>query len=125
MEDLKMVNLKEVEPGIATMEEGMITILKLMISIEGLIEMIVEVKETLQSEETSTTETEATKLREAILIVEMIGRETILMVEKMKIDQISGEAMIKILEEITGFSKNKTEKMCQESSKKRIFRMIS
>jgi hypothetical protein len=87
--------------------------------------MIVEVKETLQSEETSTTETEATKLREAILIVEMIGRETILMVEKMKIDQISGEAMIKILEEITGFSKNKTEKMCQESSKKRIFRMIS
>jgi hypothetical protein len=97
-----------------------------MISIEGLIEMIAAVEETLQSEETSMTETEATKLREAILIVETIGRETILMAEKMKIDQISGETMIKIMamEEITGFSKKKTEKMCQESSKKRICRMI-
>lgn len=122
-----MGNLKEVEPGIATMEEGMKTILKLMISIEGLIEMIVEVKATSHSEETSLTETEATKLKEAILIVETNGRETILMAEKMKIDQISGETMIKILamEEITGFSKKKTEKMCQESSKKRICRMIS
>ena len=118
-----MGNLKEVEPGSVTMEEGMKMILKLMILIEGLIEMIAEIEVTLQNEETSMTETEATKLREAILIVETIaisivetiGRETILMAEKMKIDQISGETMIKIMamEEITGFSKKKTEKMRQ------------
>ena len=132
---LKMVNLKEAEPEIASMEVETKTIntevVKLIIltgdSTET-IETIVGVEETLQIAVISQTRTEATTHKDGISIAKTeTSEETIIVkisvIVKTRIDRISEETITGTLitEERTDFSRKKTEKMSQELKNKRTF----